>query len=150
MDWDTGVPRVELYVRSLAAETAARQERVAADLAALSERGAVDDYTVRVWGREITAVGDHPLTDRVDAFRAWAAEMDVELVGFEERAKGSLVDEERPVLALPTMALAEYRDDELACVTPYRCGRRVVTVRDRLDAMAPDDRDAAAATLASD
>jgi hypothetical protein len=150
MDWDTGVPRVELYVRSLAGETAVRHEQVAADLAGLSERGAVDDSTVRVWGREIPAEGDHPLTDRVDAFREWADEMAVELVGLEERAKGSLVDDERPVLALPTMTLAEYREDELACVTPYRCGGRLVTVRDRLDALAPDDRDAAAPTLASD
>lgn len=149
MNWDTGVPSVELYVRSLASETAARRERVAADLAALSERGSVDDYTVRVWGKEVPADGDHPLTDRVTAFREWAGERGVALVGIEERSRGSLVDDGRPVVTLPTMALAEYRDDDLACVTPYRCGDRVVTVRDRLDAMVPDDHDAATASLAS-
>jgi predicted transcriptional regulator len=134
---DDSTVRAELFVRSLAPDSVERQDAVAAGLAALADGGAVDQHAVEIWGNAVPLGVDHPLAQRVQRFREWADEEGVALVGLEERSTGTLVDEQRVVVSLPTMALAEYRDGELTSVAPYRRpDGTVCTVDDRLDALA--------------
>lgn len=131
--------KLELYVRSLAPvggepSRAETMERVRV----LAEHGNVDDFEVVVWGQAIPVDLDHPLVDRVAQFRAWAADHHATLVGVEDRQAGSLVDEPRQVTTLPTVALAEYQDGELAAVTPHERDGAVRTVADHVGALALD------------
>nr|WP_255195228.1 HTH domain-containing protein [Halorarius litoreus] len=99
------------------------------------ERGTVDDYEVVVWGAAIPTDTDHELGARLDAFRAWAAETDAELVGVEERQTGSLVDEPYQVTTLPVLAVAEYHDGDLVAVTPSEQNGAIRTVADHVGAL---------------
>lgn len=140
-----GQPQVtaELFVRSLASRGSGdRQETAAETLAALAGEGAVDHYEVHVWGEAVPVDSDHPIARRVTEFRDWAASNGAGLSGVERRTVGSLVDEGRTVTTLPTMALAEYHDGDLASVTPYERDGVVYTVEDRLGALAESDEPA--------
>lgn len=130
---------LELYVRSLApvggepsrAETIER-------LGVLAEHENVDEYEVVVWGQAIPAGIEHPLADRLDRFQQWADDHDATLVGVEKRDVGSLVDEPQRLTILPSVALAEYQDDELVGVTPHERDGALRTVADHLGALALD------------
>lgn len=137
-----GQPRVtaELFVRSLASRgTDDLHETTGETLAALADDGVVDHYEVHVWGEAVPVDSDHPIARRVAEFCDWAASNGAELSGIGRRTVGSLVDEGRTVTTLPTMALAEYHDGDLASVTPYERDEVVYTVEDRLGALAESD-----------
>lgn len=147
-------PTVELYVRSLSpAAAGGRQERVVDRLDRLTSAGHVEDFEIRVWGREVgvegaTAAAESVL-DRVEAFRAWADARGAELP-FRRRAVATPAASGE-ALRLPTMALAEYLEGEasapreralpgdLVSVAPREEDGALVTVRDRLDALASED-----------
>jgi hypothetical protein len=134
---------LELFVRSLAPASAEHtQETVIDRLDALDERGF--GTTVTVWGERVglsktvagTRRGEYVL-DRVAAFKEWARAAGVSVNSFfEARSTTSTVTgEEYTAIVLPVMTLAEYREDELHCVTPHVTEGTVRTVSDRLDAL---------------
>lgn len=133
----TGVD-LELYVRSLAPASGEpdRTELVEQVRAAADQSGGTAD--VVVWGRAIPLDSDHPLADRLARFREWATDTGARLVGVEEHVTGSLADEKRPVIGLPTVMLAEYRDGELVAVTPHERDGALRTVADHLGGLALD------------
>ena len=131
--------RLELYVRSLSAsEARTEQETVVEQLATLVERGLIDEYSVDVWGEELSPTGVMAETEpgqvaleRVAEFRAWARETHRSLVPFFERraVRRPLTGEwSRLIIKLPVMTLAAYRDGELTFVAPCREGETVHSV----------------------
>lgn len=136
---------VELYVRSLAPRAAhGRLENLLEQLDTLESREQILEYTVHVWGSRIdpkstaarTEAGKF-VTERVDAFTEWARENGLSMGSFfdEKPVRSSITGEEYTATMLPTAALAEYVDDELAFVTPCSDGETVWTVADRLEAL---------------
>lgn len=140
-----GTLTVDLHVRSLAPGPGqSQQERVIERLDDLETGGYVDEFTVNVWGRQVslssavarTDAGQFVL-DRVEEFREWAAGTDRSIDSFFEtrRVESSITDQEYAALVLPALTLAEYRDGDLAYVAPCTDGETVVTVEDRLDTL---------------
>lgn len=144
-----GGRRAELYVRSLLpAGSRAQQTAVLERLGALEADGIVDEYDVHVWGREAPASPSETRTDagayaldRVSRFREWAQANGVSMASTFERREvdAEFTDETYRSLRFPTFLLAEYRDDELTCVTPHRTDETVFTVADRLGRLARDE-----------
>ena len=137
---------VDLHVRSLAPRGGrAQQNAVIEQLDALESAGRIEEFSVHVWGRQVslstaaanTDAGQFVL-DRVDQFREWAAETDRSIDSFFEtrRVKSEVMDEEYAALVLPALTLAEYRDGDLAYVAPCSDDGTVCTVEDRIDALA--------------
>lgn len=137
----------ELFVRSLAPRGAGpRLEVTLEELSALSSADAIDGYDVHVWGESVPTQGaiaeSEPVAElrsTLERLEGWAEEAGADLLGFDERTVGSLVEENREVLSLPEMLLVEYRDGDVDCVTPHRREGVVHTVNDRLgDLRAPE------------
>lgn len=117
--------RFELFVRSLEPATAAPTHVEAVET--LVDLAADDgvSFDVHVWGdhlpldsacaRTRTAAGLH---DRVRELRAWAAERDADLPGFERVRTDTLVGSAREALTLPSLLLAVYRSGKLVAVAP--------------------------------
>lgn len=143
---DGGNRTVELYVRSLAPRaTHDHQEGLVGRLERLRSRGCILDYTVHVWGSRIDLSSAAARTDagrfirrRVEEFSEWASESELSTGSFfeEEPVRSSITGEEYTATVLPTAALAEYVDEELAFVTPCTDGDTVYTVTDRLEELA--------------
>ena len=137
----TSPPRVELYVRSLAPTRAREtQDEVVTRLRRLGEDDRIADHEVALCGECVcpnaatatTDVGQR-LLSRYDDFRAWAADHDRDLVGFQERETHSmLTDTTVTGIVFPRLTLAEYRDGDLAFVAPSRSGDTTTSVLDRL------------------
>ena len=140
-------PRVELFVRSLAPETArAEQERVIERLGRLEERGRVRAVDVHVCGACIcpstaaaeTEVGQF-LLDRFERFESWAEDRGRSLVGFRRRCVDSMVAGETVTgVTFPRMTLAEFADGDLRFVAPST-NSGTSTVMDRIDQIADGD-----------
>lgn len=124
-----------------------RIEAVLDRLDRLASAGAVADYDVTVWGRAISA--DHPaaetdtgrrLLERVDAIEDWVEDAGVDVDASFERqlVDRELVGDSYSRTLLPRMAMAEWRDGELASVAPHERGNGPVSIEDRLDALAAD------------
>lgn len=147
---DGGKRTVELFVRSLTPRAArSHLEGLVEQLEALEARGDVVEYTVHVWGSRIdrtsAAAGTDAgqfLRERVDSFVEWASENGFSTGSFfeEERVDSSITGEKYTAMTLPTAALAEYVDDELAFVTPCTDGETVYTIEDRLDTLESSGR----------
>lgn len=135
--------RLELYVRSLLPRGACEsQEAIVDRLQELADEGAVDAVDVTVWGRGIatstaaaTEVG-RELQQRVEQFTGWAGERGLTLrPRFERRSVSSrLTDESYDAIYFPAMAVAAFRNDDLAFVAPSADGTTVYTVEDVLAA----------------
>lgn len=145
MHIDGGKRTVELYVRSLAPRAAHDHlEELVETLDRLETRDRIGDYTVHVWGSRIDRTSAAAGTDagrfvveRVEAFTDWACEQGLSTGSFfeEESVESSITGEEYTAMTLPTAALADYVDDELAFVAPCSDGDSVCTVRDRLETL---------------
>ncbi|WP_336337918.1 HTH domain-containing protein [Haloarcula brevis] len=141
--------RVELFVRSLCPEGATRHQNYVLDrLQALEEAGAIEDLSVLIWGNRIepdiarrTPEGRRLLA-RLSRFRKWARDADASLDAFDwgHPVTNVASDESLSVITLPTLALAEYVDDDLQHVAP--CTRDGVAhrVTDRVDRLADATR----------
>lgn len=136
--------RLELYVRSLLPRGAcACQEAVVDRLQELAEDGAIDAFEVTVWGRGLApstaAATDagRELLGRIERFSGWARERGLTLrPRFERRTvRSDLTDETYDAVLFPAMAVAVFRDDDLAFVAPCADGTTVYTVADVLDAV---------------
>jgi hypothetical protein len=141
----TGVPRIELYLRSLAPTTARKtQDAVIERLRQLDDRGRIRGFDVVLCGDCIcprSATADTPtgerLLEKYEALEAWATARDRELVGFEERdLNGVLTGTSITGIVFPQIVLGEFRDGDLSYVAPSTDGTRHVTVRDRLETLA--------------
>lgn len=142
---------LELYVRSLAPRgDGGRLDDHLADLCRLAAAG-VADHEVRVWGDAVPVGGPAADTapaaealDAVETFAAWADREGAEFPA-SSATRGTLADGSRSVVEVPGMALAEYRDGELARVTPVVREDRVETVADHVASLRPrSGRDAVA------
>lgn len=124
---DTTPRRAELFVRSLAPDTArARQEQVLERLRELEAAGVVEGVTVHLAGDCVcpesvaadTETGSF-LLSRVEQFEQWAATNDVALEGFERRCvDSSLTGETVTGIRFPRLCLAVFDDDGLVFVAP--------------------------------
>jgi hypothetical protein len=137
---------VELHVRSLAPRAGHTQQEAAIErLDRLESRGRVDEFSVNVWGHQVslstaaarTDAGQFVL-DRVEEFREWAEETGRSVDSFFEtrRVSSEIMDEDFAALVLPAVTLAEYREGELSFVAPCSDGESVCTVADRIDVLA--------------
>lgn len=141
----TDADTLELYVRSLAPGNChLQQEGVIQQLNQLEASGVVEEYTVEVWGKQLTPsaadrteVGQR-LSNRVNEFRTWADSHDMSLSSTFplELVRSEFTGDEYTRIRLPTIALAEYEGDNLQFVSPCSDGETVHTVADHLAAIA--------------
>lgn len=129
---------VEVWVRSLSDGV---QPLLDGTLRRLREADGVEAIDVAVWGRSFDPTGPAAATDpgralanRLEAFRRWAAENDASFDPFfRPRTVEGLAGEACTRVDLPTVALAEYRDGDLAFVSPCRLGGRYRPVLERAE-----------------
>lgn len=132
---------VEVRVRSLSDDV---QPLLDETLRRLREADGVDAVRVAVWGRSFDPTGPAAATDpgralagRLEAFRRWADENGASFGPFfRPRTVDRLTGETCTRVDLPTVALAEYCDGDLAFVAPCRLGGRYHSVLDRADRLA--------------
>jgi len=138
---------LELYVRSLSADAGTASVGDVLDrLDRLDANDDIDGYDVTVWGdgvsfdeRVLATDAARTIRDAVEECRAWAAEGDRSLPGFDERTTECVVTgETHHNISVPTMALVERHDDDVAWVAPCHDGR-AHTVLDRLDRLGEAD-----------
>jgi len=142
--------RVELYVRSLSPDDGrGPQSAVLEELRHLDEVGRVDELSVTVWGRQVGLSTTAARTDAGEAiletiagFRSWAAQHDRSLDPFlrTQETTSQITGESHTAIVLPTMLLAEYRDDSVTHVAPNARDGSIETVADRLEALQRRDR----------
>ena len=143
---DSDQLRVEFYVRSFMPEGAEdAQQRVLDRLDRLRERGVLDDFECQVWGKRVCTSDPGPFggdaIETVGQFRAWAERNGASLLPFfdERTQRSKITGEEHSEIVFPVMCAALYRDGDLAGVYPHADDDSVVTIRDLLAALAPDD-----------
>ncbi|WP_336329815.1 HTH domain-containing protein [Haloarcula sp. CGMCC 1.2071] len=145
MDSTANPVRVELFVRSLCPGDATQQQNYLIDrLQALEDAGYIEDLSILIWGRRIeprlaqrTAEGRH-LLERLSMFEQWERDADASLAAFdwEHPLTNMVSDESVSVITLPTLALAEYVDDDLTHVAPCTRDGTVHRVTDRVNRLA--------------
>jgi DNA-binding Lrp family transcriptional regulator len=143
-DEEPTTPALELYVRSLSADTVhGPRESVLERLSRLEREGVVAEYTVHVWGRRVspetaarTEAGRF-LLDRIERFRDRSRRNATSTRSFFEphEVTSSITGESYTAVTVPSLALAEFRDGALRRVTPSADGGTVRTVEDHLDAI---------------
>lgn len=136
--------RVELYTRSYMPEGAEdSQQQVLDRLDRLCERGVLDDWECRVWGKRVPTSGEfgREAIETVGQFRTWAERNDASLLPFfdERTQRSKITGEERSEIVFPVMCAALYRDDTLAGVYPHADGDSIVTIRDFLASLAAEN-----------
>jgi len=134
--------RLELFVQSLAPETARPQQEAAIErLRDLAESDEVADTELYVTGDCVcpstVAAETKPgrfLLDRYAAFEEWADENGVELVGFRNRCvDSSMTGETVTGIQFPRLTLAVFADNRLRFVAPALRNGTETTVADAQD-----------------
>lgn len=133
----------ELWIRSFAPVGGDDRQAAAIErLQELNEDDRLADLTVRMWGKAMRRSSPAAYTeegaavfDRVDEFAAWAAETGRSLEPyFEEHEEHcEFTGESDSIVVLPALALAEYRDGDLAHLAPHTDGDARVTVEGRIE-----------------
>jgi hypothetical protein len=137
-------PALELYVRSLSAHAETSRLRGVLDrLDRLDTADVIDGYGVTVWGDGVSlddrvqrVAAARSIRETVEELRAWADATGRDLQGFAvHETRSAMTGEVHRNLTVPTVALVERRDDEVAFVAP--CHDDVThTVAERLDRLA--------------
>lgn len=149
-DHQSGSKTLELWLRSFAPATRPTQERALERVESLESHERIDTIDVGIWGAEIeqpTRSRRIPQLERIDArlesFEQWAHRTGHSLTPFfrTRQVHSSITGDRYEVRRLPTVALAEFEDDELVHVAPCRDGDRTIDVFDRLDALADEATD---------
>ncbi len=145
-------------MRSFAPTTAGpNHERALEWLDELESHDSIVSVSVRVWGAAFERTAHRrrvPELERIErtlaAFERWAARTGRDLEPFfrTRRVDATFTDDSFVVCRLPTLALAEYRGDDLVHVAPSYDGDRPIDVLDRLEAL--DRGDAVEPVLAYD
>lgn len=140
--------RLELYVRSLA-PTGCRsgQEGIVERLAQLESSGQIEEYTVDIWGRQLSLDGsprtepEARIRERIELFQSWARTHDRSLDRFfpVDTVRSELTGEEYTCVRVPVMTLAEYEAERLRFVTPSTDGETTHTVADHIEAIEAAD-----------
>jgi hypothetical protein len=153
--------RVVVWMRDAPPPPDDPRSRVLDRLRELETDGAVDDVSVRVWGRYVDPPSDAPageegsIQTRIAEFEAWADREDHSLKpAFGRCERTTMVStDRREVIRLPLQCLAVYAGDRLVGVFPCSTGSGMETVADcvgRLEAGdvidAPDLADRAEST----
>lgn len=135
--------RLELYVRTLSPSGArARQEAVLERLQRLEDDDHIDDFYVKVWGKQIDPTARAADTDqgqfilnRIAEFQQWALANNTTLESFYQTHEQSstITGRDHTNIVLPKMGLAEYHGNELEQVAPCTTGDDVYNVIDHLD-----------------
>jgi len=135
--------RLELYVRTLSPPGArARQEAVLERLQRLDEEDHIDDFYVKVWGKQVDPTTRAADTDqgqfilnRIAEFKQWALAENTTLESFYQthEQSSSITGEDHTNIVLPKMGLAEYHGSELEQVAPCTTGDDVYSVVDHID-----------------
>lgn len=120
--------RVEVFVRSLAPDTARpQQDNLIQRLQNIETKGDIESVDLYVTGDcicESTAAASTDtgqfLLDRFERFEAWADEYGVELVGFRDRCVDSAISMTTVTgHQFPRIAVAVFSDGDLDLVTPF-------------------------------
>jgi len=145
---ESGDVEAELWIRSFAPIGGDERHEAAVErLQELNESDRLADLTVRMWGKGMRRSSAAAYTeegqvvfDRFDEFRSWAAETGRSLAPFFEEREESceFTDETDSTIVLPSMALAEFGDDELLHLAPHTDGDSQVTVEERIDQLADE------------
>lgn len=121
---------VTLFVRAdpeLGAETS--KEAIAQKLIDLDRADVIEEYSVRVWGREFRPTGPLEGTEyhesllvQLREFERWAdrANTSFDRLFRRKAVSSSVTDEAYTAITLPTICLAVYQDDTLVGVYPHR------------------------------
>jgi hypothetical protein len=134
-------PRIELFLRSLAPTDARdQQEQVLDSLQTLEADDQIKGFEVVLCGDCVcpssataeTEVGER-LLRRYRTFEEWADDHDRDLTGFDQQNISSLLTGTTVTgIVFPRIAIAEYRDGDLAFVAPSSNGVERTSVTDRL------------------
>ncbi len=145
----SGSKTVELWIRSFApVATGPAQERAIEQVERLESVESIDAVEIGVWGKEIERTSRsrqipqlQAIERRLEAFERWADRTGHSLTPFfrTRQVDSAITDDQYEVRRLPTVALAEFVDDELVHVTPCRDGDRTIDAFDRLDALASSE-----------
>ena len=139
-------PRIEVFLRSFAPPIGVReqQEDVLEQLSQLESQGVVESISVDIWGKAVCPEGHcgethagERILDRIDEFRAWAADADVPVDSpFEERlVTSTTTDEEFRKIVLPRLCLGVYADEDLQLVLPCQLEDETISVESLLSAL---------------
>ena len=121
-------PRIEIFVRSLAPDTARpQQDNLIRRLQGLETKGDIESVDLYVTGGcvcESTAAASTDtgqlLLNRFKRFEAWADDIGVELVGFRDRCVDSAMSMTTVTgHQFPRIAVAVFSDGDLDLVTPF-------------------------------
>lgn len=142
---------VELWLRSFTpCGTAGNHDRAVQLADRLGSRREIREVRVELWGDAFDRSGRTPdvpalerIGERLTAFEAWAAETGRRLDPFfrTRRVESTITGETRTICRLPTLAVAEYRGEQLVHVTPSRHGDRTTGPVERLEALLEDAGD---------
>lgn len=135
--------RLELYVRTLSPPGArTRQEQVIDRLQRLEDEGHIDDFYVKVWGKQIDPTTNAAETEqgefilnRIAEFQQWSLVSNTTLESFYETREqsSSITGKDHTSIVLPKMGLAEYHGSELEQVAPVSEDDETYTVIDHLN-----------------
>ena len=127
------------------------QEQALERLDDLEASAPIESVGIGVWGKVVGQTADtaripqlQRIETRLEAFESWAAQTSRSLDPFfrETHIECSITDEQCDVWRLPTVALAEFsEDDELLHVAPCRDGETTIDVIDRIDALVDAETD---------
>lgn len=143
-----GERTVTLWIRSFAPAMAGeKQESAIERLGTLTTREVLDDVEINIWGQKVE-LGERrfqaPQIERITAalaaFERWADHTGHCLEPFfrQRQITSTITDDTYHICRLPTLALAEYEDDELVHVAPCQAGEETITVDERLEHLASD------------
>lgn len=135
-----GDVRVVVWMRELSPPPDDPRRAVLSRLRGFESDGLVDDVSVRVWGKHVSARDDgadesgSSVRRHVAEFRAWAERNGHSLEpAFYRHERSSMVSDERDeVIQLPLQCLAIYEADRLVGVFPCSAGGETSTVEDCL------------------
>lgn len=144
---------VELWVRSFAPTvTGTAHERAIDHLKALEDRASIDSASIRIWGQTFERserARRVPHLERIETtledFEVWADRTGRSLEPFfrTQHVESTITDDEADVCRLPTLALAEYRDEEVRHLAPSTDGEWTISVLERLEALCSGDAEPA-------
>jgi len=117
---------VEVWMRDLAPPPGDPRTSVLSRLREIEAEGFVDEVSVRVWGKRVSASqegaddGNKVIRERVSEFQTWAERNGHSLEpAFRRCEQSSMVSNERSeVIRLPLQCLAVYANDHLLGVFP--------------------------------
>jgi len=137
-------PRVELFVRSLAPETArTSQETVIQTLRDLEKTGTLDSVEIHVAGECVcpsTAAAETDtgrfLLSRYETFTEWATSQNAELAGFRNRCVDSMLCGDTVTgISFPRLCMAVFDRNEIQLVAPVSDDGETLSVEDVLTSL---------------